>query len=57
MIYLLSSLQEEETPQDSFFNGSDEKKSLQVIIDQYYSAHPSIIDKVFTGKTTFLLTK
>lgn len=50
MAYLLSCLQEEETPKKgSYFDGSCEKKSYQQIIEEYYTAHPSIIDRLFTG--------
>jgi hypothetical protein len=51
MMYLLSSLQDEETPvEGSKFDGSDERKSQDEIFNEYYTSHPSIIDKLFSGK-------
>ena len=50
MMYLLSSLQDEETPMEgSTFDGSDERKTYQAILNEYDRAHPSIIDKLFSG--------
>ena len=48
---MLSSLQDEETPiEGSRFNGSDESKSLEQVLAEYDKSHPSIIDKLFSGK-------
>jgi hypothetical protein len=51
MMYILSCLQDEETPlEGSRFNGSDESKSLEQVLADYDRSHPSIIDKLFSGK-------
>ena len=50
MAYFFSSLQDEETPMEgSQFDGSKEDKTLDMVIDEYFSSHPSIIDKMFSG--------
>ncbi len=50
MAYLLSNLQDEETPKaSSKFDGSDEKKSLKQVVTEYFTSHPSIIDTLFSG--------
>ena len=50
MMYLLSSLQDEETPlEGSAFDGSDERKTYKQILTEYDRAHPSIIDRLFSG--------
>jgi hypothetical protein len=50
MAYLLSNLQDEETPRvGSKFDGSDENKSLETVVHEYFTSHPSIIDTLFSG--------
>jgi hypothetical protein len=50
MAYLLSSLQDEETPKSgSRFDGSSDKKTEQQVIEDYYQSHPSGVDRLFTG--------
>lgn len=51
MMYLFGSLQDEETPiEGSKFDGSDESKSLTQLVEEYSKSHPSIIDRLFSGK-------
>jgi hypothetical protein len=55
-MYILSNLQDEEIPTQGFkFDGSDENKTLEQVLAEYYQSHPSIIDKLFTGKFTYAL--
>ena len=57
MMYLFSNLQDEETPvAGSRFDGSDENKRLEQVIVEYDQSHPSIIDKLFSGKYRYLLS-
>jgi hypothetical protein len=56
MMFLFGSLQDEETPTEgSQFDGSDPHKNLDQILKEYYRAHPSIIDRLFTGNFLFSL--
>jgi len=49
--YLLGNLQEETTPIDgSVFDGSREGLTPEQAWQEYKSAHPSIVDQLFTGK-------
>lgn len=57
MMYLLGSLQDEETPMEgSNFDGSDERKSYEQILSEYDRSHPSIIDKLFSGMQRTIVT-
>jgi len=55
--HVLSSLQDEETPQQQTvsFDGIDTKKSIDEKWMDYHASHPSIIDKLFTGKFLFVI--
>eukprot|EP00347_Sterkiella_histriomuscorum_P013357 403365027 len=57
MMFLFGSLQDEETPvEGSQFNGSDQSKSLDQILREYYRAHPSIVDRLFSGMQKTVVT-
>jgi ubiquitin C-terminal hydrolase len=50
MVFLLEQLQNEELPKKRIaFDGSDPKKSLLQICEEYKAAHPTIIDQLFSG--------
>lgn len=49
MVYLLEQLQDEQTPKGGVFDGSDGKKPLSQICEEYFRVRPSIIDKLFSG--------
>ena len=52
-MHLISSLQDECTPRGAKFNGDvtdkNEGRTIEEIVDEYFEANPSIIDKVFMG--------
>lgn len=54
MVFLFEQLSDEQTPSaSSAFDGSNPKKSIQQIVNEYNTSHPSIIDRIFSGKCKF----
>ena len=50
MVYILEQLQEEQTLRNKpKFNGSDDKKSLIQICNEFQACYSTIIDEIFSG--------
>jgi len=57
LVYLFEQLQDEQTPKSKLkFDGSDPKKSVKQICQEYYSLNPSIIDQTFSGIQKTIVT-
>lgn len=57
LVYLFEQLQDEQTPVfKEKFDGSDPKKTVQQVCEDYYRLNPSVIDKIFGGMMKTIVT-